>query len=223
MVMTKNITSPVKINPLKVKLYRGLVICFLLLVTSGALSIPFIYESMTLWYKIGIDKIMLLGGQMAGLLAVILVFVQILLATKAAFLRELFGIAALMRWHRMNGIIILLLAFCHVLLVLAPEGMANLPIGIKYWPEMVGGVLFFIIFSMVVSSQFRQKLGLDYKKWRIIHKPLGYLVIIFMVVHVSSVSDTFEQLVPRVALFTTFAGVVVSVFLSKKTSGQRKL
>ncbi len=33
---------------------------------SGALSIPFYFESMTLWYKVGIDKTMLRGGQIAG-------------------------------------------------------------------------------------------------------------------------------------------------------------
>lgn len=221
--MTKVPASPAKFNPVELKLYRGLVVCLLLLVTSGALSIPFIYESQTLWYKVGIDRTMLRGGQMAGLLTSILLFVQILLAARGSFLKELFGIAALMQWHRVNGIIVSFFALCHVFLVLAPEGMANLPIGIKYWPEIVGSLLLWIILSMVISSQFRQKLGLDYKRWRKIHKPLGYLVIIFLAVHVSFVSDSFEQIVPRVALFTTLGCVFVAVLLSKRTPGQPTL
>ena len=216
--MTKEMGSSAKSDPTKLKLYRGLLFVFFLLVIGGALSIPFVYESQTLWYKIGIDKTMLRGGQLVGLLTAVLLFVQILLAARGKFLKEVFGIATLMRWHRGNGIIVSLLAITHVTLILVPEGLSNLPIGVKYWPEMVGSLLFWIILSMVISSQFREKLGLDYKNWRVVHKLLGYLVIIFLAVHVLFVSDSFEQTVPRVALITTFIGVVLAVILSKKAT-----
>ncbi len=203
----------------KLKACQSMVIGFLLLVMGGALSIPFVYESQTLWYKLGIDKTMLRGGQMAGLLAMTLLFVQILLAAKGKLLKKLFGVASLMQWHRANGIIVSLLAVSHVILVLAPEGLTNLPIGKKYWPEMVGILLLWIILSMAISSQFRQKFGLNYKRWRVIHKMLGYLAILLIVVHVLFVSDSFEHAVPRVALFTTLLGVLVSVVLSKIVTG----
>ncbi|MBU1568575.1 MAG: ferric reductase-like transmembrane domain-containing protein [Proteobacteria bacterium] len=207
----------------ELKIYRSLVIGFLLLVMGGALSIPFVYESQTLWYQLGIKKIMLRGGQMAGLLAATLLFVQILLAARGKLLKKLFGVAALMRWHRTNGIIVSLLAVIHVMLVLAPEGVANLPISKKYWPEMVGIALLWIILSMAISSRFREKLGLDYKKWRIIHKMLGYLVVLLIAVHVLFVSDSFEHAIPRAALFTSFLGVLLSVVLNKIASGSSKL
>lgn len=220
--MSKEMAPPTNSNPAKLKLYRVLTIGFLLIVICGALSIPFVYKSQTLWYKIGIDKTMLLGGQLAGLFAAVLLLVQILLAVRGQFLKEVFGIAALMRWHRTNGIIVSLLAISHVGLVLIPEGLTNFPIGLKYWPEMVGSLLFWIILSMAISSQFREKLGLDYKRWKTIHKLLGYLVIIFLAVHVLFVSDSFEQTVPRVAFMTTLIGVVVAVIASKKVTGQAK-
>lgn len=160
---------------------------------------------------------------MAGLLTAVLLFVQILFAARSAFLMELFGIAALMRWHRRNGIIASLLAISHVTLVLAPEGLSNLPIGKKYWPEMVGSLLLWIILSMAISSQFRQKWGLDYKRWKTIHKMLGYLVIILIAVHVLFVSDSFKHAVPVAAFLTTLLGVVVTVILSKITTGQTKM
>lgn len=221
--MLKMMHTSAKSDPVKLKLYRGLVICVFLLVTGGTLSIPFVYESQTLWYKVGIDKTILRGGQMAGLLTAVLLFVQILLAARGEFLKELFGIAALMRWHRRNGIIVSLLAISHVTLVLAPEGLSNLPIGKKYWPEMVGSLLLWIILSMAISSQFRQKLGLDYKRWKAVHKMLGYLVIIFIAVHVLFVSDSFEHAVPVAAFLFTLIGLVVSVILSKIAAGQTKL
>jgi predicted ferric reductase len=218
-IMPNGIESQERSESVKLKAYRSLVIGFLLLVMGGALSIPFVYESQTLWYQRGIEKIMLRGGQMAGLLAATLLFVQILLAARGKLLKKLFGVADLMQWHRANGIIISLLAVSHVILVLAPDGLTNLPIGKKYWPEMVGSLLLWIILSMAISSQFREKLGLDYKRWRAIHKMLGYLIILLIVVHVLFVSDSFEHAVPRAALFTTLLGVLVSVFLSKIATG----
>ncbi len=205
------------------KLYRVLVVVLFTIVTCGALTIPFIYESQTLWYKVGIDRTMLRGGQLAGLLAAVLLFVQILLGARSKFLQGLFGIAKLMQWHRINGIIVSLLALCHVLLVLLPEGLTNLPIGKKYWPEMVGGLLLFIILSMAFSSHFRQKLALNYKRWRIIHKLLGYFVISFIALHVLFVSDSFQHKVPKAAFLASLVGVIGSVILSKIAKKRSKL
>lgn len=220
--MTREMTSPTKSGTVKLRLYRVFVILVFLVVLCGALSIPFVYESQTLWYKIGLDKTMLLGGQLLGLLAAVLLFVQILLGARGNFLKQLFGIAAVMRWHRTNGMIVSLLAMSHGALILIPEGVNNFPIGLKYWAEMVGTLLLWIILSMVISSKFRQKFRLDYKRWKSIHKLLGYLAIIFLAIHVLFVSESFEQTVPKVSLITIFVGVVVSVILSKKSAGQSK-
>jgi predicted ferric reductase len=214
--MPKIIGSSPGSDTVRLKIYRFLVVIFLLLVISGGLSIPFVYESQTLWYKIGVDKAMLLGGQMAGVVTAILLFVQILLATRGKLLKNLFGIAALLKWHRINGIVLSILAIIHATLILAPEGLTNLPLGKKYWPEMVGILMLCVVLSMAVSSNYREKLRFDYKKWRTLHKPLGYLVIVLLVVHVLFVSESFKSTVPRVALLTILAAVVSEVVLSKK-------
>jgi len=202
-------------RPLGRALRISCILCLLITVVGGALSIPFVYESQTLWYKIGIDKTMLRAGKIAGLLAVIMLLVQILLGLRGKFLQQLFGVAALMLWHRVNGVLILILALCHVVLILVPEGITNLPIGMKYWPEMVGGILFLIIFSMVISSRFREYLGFSYVSWRRIHKPLGYLVPVLVVVHVLFVSESFEHIVPRTGLIVAVIAVTISVSLVK--------
>lgn len=199
--------------------YGGLIVGVLLLFTAGALSIPFVYESTTLWYKIGLDKTVLRAGQLAGMLALVLLFIQILLAARGRVLIDVFGLAAVMRWHRLNGLLIGLAAVVHVVLVLAPEGFGNLPIGFKHWPEMVGAWLLISILFMVVSSHFRERLGLDYKKWRSIHKPIGYLVPLFFLVHVLFVSDSFDKFLPKTALLTTFVIGLGLVVLSKKNGG----
>jgi predicted ferric reductase len=214
--VVKEQESPARPTPVKRRLYGGLVFILFLLVVCGALSIPFFYESKTLWYKVGLSKIMLLGGQMAGLLAAVMLFVQIMLAVRGRILEQIFGMSALMRWHRMNGSLICLFALSHVVLVIAPEGIDNLPIGRKYWPEMLGAGLFLIILSMVISSHFRQRLGLAYKRWRFVHKVSGYLALFLVTVHVLFVSDSFEQGLPKAALLIVFSMVLIWVILAKK-------
>ena len=182
----------------------GLITVAVLLFFAGALSIPFVYETTTLWYKIGFDKTLLLSGQVAGMLALTLIFFQVILAARGRFLVKIFGLATIVHWHRINGLLIGLAGVSHVALVLAPEGFGNLPIGVKHWPEMVGGGLLATVLFMVVSSHCRERLHLDYKIWRFIHKPLGYLVPAVLVVHVLFVSDSFHQPVPKTALLTTF-------------------
>ena len=94
-----------------------------------ALAVPFVYETQTLWYKTGLNKIMLRAGQMAGLVALVLLFGQIVLALRLHQLEAIFGSARLVRWHQVNGGLIALAALAHVLLILAPEGLTNLPLG----------------------------------------------------------------------------------------------
>ncbi len=215
--MVKEQDNSTRLDPVKNRLYRGLVFILFLLVLCGALSIPFFYESKTLWYKVGLSKIMLRGGQMAGLLAALLLFVQIMLAVKGRILEQIFGMSALMRWHRVNGGLLCLFALSHVVLVVAPEGIDNLPIGRKYWPEMVGTGLFLVIVSMAISSHFRQRLGLVYKRWRVVHKVFGYLALCLVPVHVLFVSESFEQGLPKAALLIAFSMDIILVILVKKS------
>ena len=182
-----------------------------LLAVASAIGLPFVYESQTLWYKIGLDKTMLRVGQISGMLALTLLYTQVLLAVGGPFLEKTFGLKNLMSWHRTGGVLIAFLALIHVLLILIPEGLANLPIGLKFWPEMVGALLLWVIVAMVISSRYREKLKLNYKRWRSIHKPLGYLALFLVSTHVLYVSESFEHAVPRNILLITFVLVLARV------------
>jgi predicted ferric reductase len=188
-------------------------------ILAAAVAVPFIWESQTLWYKVGWDKTMLRLGQVTGMAALFFLFLQIVLAVRGKFLERLFSIALIVKLHRKNGVLVACLAPIHVVLVLVPEGIGNLPIGIKYWPEMVGGVLFWLILSVAITSHYREKLKLDYRRWRAVHKPLGYFAFVLVVVHVLFVSDVFESTLPQMSLLLLFAAVAVRgvavKFLSK--------
>jgi len=204
---------------------KFIVMGIFLLALASAMGLPFVYESQTLWYKIGLDKTMLRAGQLSGMLALTLLFTQVLLAVGGPFLEKTFGLKNLMTWHRTGGVLIAFFALIHVLLILIPEGLANLPIGKKFWPEMVGSLLLWVLVAMVISSRYREKLKLDYKRWRSIHKPLGYLAISLVVIHVLYVSDSFDKAMPRNILLVIFMLVlsrIVWVKLSARSLKKRR-
>lgn len=192
-----------------------LLLAILATVVAGAVTVPFIYESQTLWYKVGSDKTMLRAGQILGLLAYVALAVQILLGTRGKTLEHVFGVPALVGWHKANGIFLCVFAALHIFLVLAPEGLGNLPLGLKHWPEMVGGGLFLLLFLQVVSSVLRPRLHFPYKPWRAWHRLVGYLALGLAGVHVLFVADSFAQGVPRMAFFGTLLAVVVAVAVGK--------
>ena len=175
------------------------------------LAVPFIYESQTLWYKTGVDRLLLQGGQLLGLLALFSLIAQIGLGTRGKILEEAFGVATLVSWHKRNGLLLCFLALLHVLFILVPEGIANLPLGKKHWPEMVGGLLLLLLFLQAVFSLLRQKLALNYLRWRVVHRGVGYLALGLVAIHVLFVADSFAQGVPRGALVFVLATVILVV------------
>ena len=213
--MDKSAASSGNMTKRRLMLWRVLVLAGFALVLAAALSIPTYWETTTLWYKVGVDKTMLKGGQYVGLTTLVLIYLQVVLSTRGAFMEQLFGAPRLLKLHRYNGILICLLAACHIFLVLAPEGLANLPIGKKFWPEMVGSALFLLIALMALTSQFRQRLKLGYAPWRKYHRLLGYLVVLLVTVHVLFVSESFEQTVPRIFLLTLISGLTIWVSVVK--------
>ncbi len=196
-------------------LYLSLCLLFLSAILAGAASIPFVFESQTLWYKFGADKTLLRSGQIIGLLAALLLCVQVLLATRIAFLDRILGLDKVFRLHRVNSIFILLLALVHAALILIPEGISNLPIGRKYWPEMLGAILLLLLVSLVFSALLRQLLKLPYHYWHLIHRPIGMTVFFLLGIHILFVSDTFEKTLPRLALLLIMGTVLAFVIFNK--------
>lgn len=193
-----------------------IVFCLCLIAFSliASASIPFLWESKSLWYKIGFDKTLLQAGKIAGLFAANLFVIQIILVLKVPFLDKLVGLDRLYRIHQLNGFAILALAVLHASLVIVPEGVDNLPIGWKFWPEMIGAALLLAVFLAVISARFKSRL-MSYHHWRYFHRPLGYILILAAGAHILFVSDSFEQTVPRYSLFFIFSMLFLAVLFSK--------
>jgi predicted ferric reductase len=187
----------------------------LTVVTGAALTIPFVYETQSLWYKFGTDKTLLRTGQMAGLVALIFLCLQILLAARLTVFDRLLGLDKVYVLHRYNGILVLFLALLHASLVLIPEGLRNLPFGKKYWPEMVGAGLLSVLLVLVGGALLREWGSVRYSEWRKLHRPLGYLAVVLVTLHVLYVSDSFRRTGPKYGLLLLVGFVVIVVCLKK--------
>ena len=175
---------------------------------GACLAVPYFFETMTLWYKVGTDRILLRSGHLAGMLALSLFYIQIILAVRGDLLSSLFSPLVLIRIHKITGFLILTLAFSHVLLVLVPEGLANLPMGKKFWPEMVGALVLLLVMITSLTTIFRQRLGISYQTWKRLHRFFGYSALLLLIVHVIFVSDAFED-----PLLRGMVGLVTGAFI----------
>lgn len=203
-----------------VRLAAGGMITGMVLVMAAALAVPFLFPTETLWYKAGVDKLLLLAAQMAGLLALMLLLVQILLALRPKPLEQAFGTAALLRWHRGNGVLLAVCALLHAVLMLAPEGLTNLPLGWKFWPELLGAVALFAVLTTVALSWWRVALRLPYRPWRLLHRVVGYLLPALLTAHVLFVSDSFAGGLPRLFLLVGSVLFFLIVVLLRMRQGR---
>ena len=186
------------------------IVALLLLTLAGALTIPFAFESPSMWYKFGIEKTSLRAGKMLGLTAGLLLFLQLPLAGRLKFLDRIFSLPGLMRQHRMHAWVIAILALIHPLCVLLPEGRLIVPLEMRYWPEWIGVVLLVFILSQFVVSQWRQSMGLAFHTWMRFHRIAGLLVAGLLVVHVLYVSESFsEDGLPRLAVVVAAAAFLL--------------
>ncbi|MCB2214987.1 ferric reductase-like transmembrane domain-containing protein [Desulfofustis glycolicus] len=203
-----------------------LILLGLLLGAAGTgIALPFAYESTTMWYKIGLDKTLLRAGKICGLLTVTLICAQSLVGLRPKALEQAFGAPSLLRWHRRSAALIVLFAVLHALLILVPEGLKNLPIGYKFWPEMIGGGLLALLVSQVGYSWARERWRLAYQRWRTIHRYLAWCILLLAPVHLLFVSEMFSQTVPRLWVAGVVGGTLVThltVRLSRRLAVHRR-
>ncbi|WP_163337359.1 ferric reductase-like transmembrane domain-containing protein [Desulfopila sp. IMCC35008] len=189
----------------------GFLIIFFILVTL----FPFSHQTQTLWYKIGTDRTLLIAGQLVGLYSVCLVWCQLVLIARPPFLTKIFGVASLSSTHRFIGKMIPVAVMAHVLLILVPEGLANLPVGWKFWPEMLGFLAFLLLLLLAVSNWLRLKLAIPYPQWKTTHRLLGLTACLGVGAHIVFVSDAFRQTAPRIYILILFISVLLTYSYGK--------
>lgn len=143
----------------------GAIIGAAALLLAGAVSIPFIFESPSMWYKFSLAKTLLRTGKMLGLAAATLLFFQLLLAGRLKVVDRVFSLPNLVRSHGLNAIVILLLAVLHPILVLTSGKKLLIPLELRYWPEWLGVGLLTLIVIQLSSSQWRRAFRIKFHRW----------------------------------------------------------
>ena len=198
----------------------SLVLAVVILICAAA-SIAFLFESPSIKYKFGGDKVMLRAAKVIGLIAAVLLLLQVPLAGRFKFLDRLFSLPGLYKLHRINGYTILLLIAIHPILVTIPEDRLMIPFETRFWPEWIGAAMLVIVLLQVVLSRWRKKLIKAYQRWLFMHRLLGWSILILLIIHILYVSETFEfDGLPRTAIFIV---VIAMVLLGLCIRSQRPL
>ncbi len=191
-------------------LLAAALVALLLLILAGALTIPFAFESPSMWYKFGMEKVSLRTGKMLGLAAGLLILLQLPLAGRLKWLDRIFSLPGLIRQHRLHAWAIVILALVHPLCVLLPEGTLIVPLEKRYWPEWIGVGLLIFILSQFAVSRWRQSLGIAFHTWLRFHRIAGLLIAGLLVVHVLYVSESFsEDGLPKLAVAVAAAAFLM--------------
>ena len=197
--------SPSKSFSSKTRVILGTMLVLLaFLLLAGGWSIPFVYESFSILYKFGTDKILLRSGKVIGITIALLVFYQILLASHLNILERIYSSKQLITLHRINGIVITLLVFVHPILIKASENFIPYTLDKKYVPEFIGISLLLVLLSVSVTAILRNFFKIAYGKWLLLHRLGVTLIISILPLHVLLVSDTFKSGPPRVAALIIF-------------------
>jgi predicted ferric reductase len=195
----------------------GSMFFLVLLMTAGALSFPFLFESPSMWYKTGIDRSLLRAGKMLGIIAGLLLLFQLPLAGRLKLLDRLFSLPGLVRQHRYHAWIVVLMALLHPVCVSIPEDRLLIPLEMRYWPEWIGVALLVLVLLQFFTSQWRKRLKIPFHTWMRFHRIAGFLTAVLLIIHVLYVSETFESDgLPRTAMLIA-AGLFFLVFLWIRT------
>lgn len=181
---------------------------------GAACLIPFYFESPSLFYKTGIDKLMLRSGKIFGIIAAGLMVFQPVLVGRFLLLDKIFTIKKLFQLHRIHGSILLGAALIHPVLILGADQFVFFPFEPKYWPEITGIFLLLLLFPFVVISISYKHMGLTYKNWRILHKTVAPVIFVLMFSHVFNVSKSFESGLPFYLLIA--AGAITALLFTRK-------
>jgi len=192
---------------LKNRVFLGtLVVLLAMILLAGGWSIPFHYESFSILYKFGKLKLYLRYGKVLGITIALLLFFQVLLASRVKILVQIFSAKSALMLHRINGFIIACLILVHPMLIKASENFTPYTFGKKYYPEFVGISLFFVLFTLSVTAIFRSFFRMDYNRWRLLHRLGATTALLIIPFHVLFVSDTFKSVgVPREAAIVVFS------------------
>ncbi|MBA3009345.1 MAG: ferric reductase-like transmembrane domain-containing protein [Proteobacteria bacterium] len=196
-------------NDFKKKMFRAIIIAGALLLLVMAACIPFLFESPSLYYKLGMDKTWLRTGKVMGLLAAMLILFQGVLVSRFSFLGRHFSLKRLFDTHGICGRVILVLVLLHPFFIIAAENFTVFSLEKRYWPEFVGVGLLILIIWIAGGAIWRIRLGISQNTWRLQHRWGSLATVALLFVHVPFVSESFDSRIPLAGLGMAGLGAVL--------------
>lgn len=179
---------------------------------AGSWCIPFLFESSSMLYKFGFQKVLLRVGKIAGITAAMLLTLQLLLVSRFIILDRIFALNRMVAFHQVNGVVIVILSLFHPLVILASEDFVLFRVEWRYWPEFLGVGLSVVIIGIGATAIWRETFGLSYESWLRRHRLAAIAVVACVGVHILFVSETFESGLPRaLALCATGLNIMLMV------------
>ena len=163
---------------------------------GGMLTIPFVWESPSMYYKTGLDRFLLRAGKMAGILAAVLLMLQPLMVMRSGLTDRLMALADRFRFHRKNALVLFGFALAHPILVLWADGFSLFRLEWRYWPEMAGLLLLFLLLLVIITSLVQQKGVIRREPWLAAHRFLAPISLLILFLHIYNVSKSFQSDLP---------------------------
>jgi predicted ferric reductase len=167
-----------------------------------------------MYYKTGIDKLMLRSGKILGIITAVLLLFQPVFIGRFPWFDKIFSTKKLFQFHRIAGLILLCTALLHPVLILGADHFVFFPFEVRYWPEFIGVCLLFFLLPFVVISFWQKVIGLNYKIWRTLHKIFAPIVLVLMFIHIFKVSRSFESGLPYYSLSAACV-IILFMFIRK--------
>ncbi len=179
---------------------------FLLAAAAAAAgAVPFFWESSSILYKFGTDRVFLRAGQVLGVLAGFLVLFQLVLAARIRLLDRIYGLLGLYRAHRFVGSAAVLTALAHPILVLASEDTGAYRLTLEAWPKGVGALLLLAAAGTVALALGRERLGIRYDWWALGHRIGTPVLVVLLGLHAFFVEGVFARGPQRAGLAVLMA------------------
>jgi predicted ferric reductase len=215
----KKTMSPAESLSASTRIILGtLILSLALLVLAGGWTIPYTFESFSILYKFGMEKTYLRSGKIIGITTAVLVFFQVILASRFRIFEQVFSVKRLLALHRINGMTIAFLVICHPLLIKVSENFTSYTFEKKYYPEFLGIALLTVLLLLSLTAIFRNYFKLPYAKWVLLHRFTATLALLMMPAHILFVSESFKSGIPLNAALVIFSLnllMIIRVWLRK--------
>jgi len=176
-----------------------IIVSLALLLLAGGWFIPFTFESFSILYKFGMEKTYLRSGKVIGITTAVLVFFQVILASRFTLFTQVFSAKRVNALHRINGMVIALLVVLHPLLIKASENFTPYTLEKKYYPEFLGMAMLAVFLLLALTAIFRDFFRFSYGGWLFLHRFSATLALLLLPAHILYVSETFRSGIPRYA------------------------